>query len=935
MRRLAAALHDRGYAPDFDQSDYDPDNISGGISAEDEWWQRLEQMIVAADVMVFIVSPDSAASKVCDEEIAVARTIGKRLILIECRPVDYAKAPPRLADQNVKINFTVDSEDRFAEAFDALCAAINIDIKWHRENRRLTELAVIWSSEDRSDDRVFSPADIRAAETLFERRPRDTDPPAEVLAAFLDHSRTKREEERTRLRRVTGRAYIKPAWEAIQESRYDRAIRLVGAGATLSEDPSLDLNPELWPCLVSAMLRTDARARLAHSQSILDISFDRLGAHAITGCQDHVARVWDLRSANLIKSLVAHDAPVTIARVDLNLMRAVTCSKDQSILLWDMRTGRVLKTLQHGGTWLRADLAGALGKTVTSKFRDANLWDLKTGEHQATLSGHQWPITRTGFSPCGRLIITTGRDGDIRLWDSSNGKIVHKLAGGTNSVLSFAFTVDSKLVATGSTDKLIRLWEIQSGKMLAVLEGHNRRVNSLCFNTHGNLLLSSSDIELSPLLWDVKSKKKLATLSGHINGIQDIAFDDSGRYIATASDDETVRLWEAPSGKHLKTFIGHEAAVRSVTFTNDSRELITTGEEGVGYKWSLYPSLKYSHVKISSKLPPVFTCNVDTIDAVACVGQDGNCTFFSKTGLQWLSEHRLASERFVLRASQDGNFIGAVTNKKDSSNLLIIDAKNSFRIKKFKLKGKTSDLLFSQDGIRVATVEGAGSVQVWDSRTGTLLVDIDANAYGKNRVAALSRHGDILAIGGDHGVITLLDVRSGDLVSSFEASSSFITCLAFCHDGQKLLVGSNSKGTSQGEISLWNIDSSLRIVKLSAALGRIVELQCSPNGSHLISLSEDPLSFMGSNRGHVRTAEIWNLQTGDAVKLKLDDPAARSDAVEHVAIAAGGVFGEMVGGKMELGAQLCQVQSRWSFCSDIPRRELARHLGCAHRSTYN
>ena len=75
--RLAVALEARGYTADYDRSPGDPANIATGIAAEDEWWQRLRDMIAAADVMVFIVSPDSAASKVCDEEIAYARGIGK------------------------------------------------------------------------------------------------------------------------------------------------------------------------------------------------------------------------------------------------------------------------------------------------------------------------------------------------------------------------------------------------------------------------------------------------------------------------------------------------------------------------------------------------------------------------------------------------------------------------------------------------------------------------------------------------------------------------------------------------------------------------------------------------------------------------------------------------------------------------------------------
>jgi hypothetical protein len=65
VRRIAETLAARGYEPDFDQSSFDPANIATGISAEDDWWRRLQDMIAAADVTVFVVSPDSAASEVC------------------------------------------------------------------------------------------------------------------------------------------------------------------------------------------------------------------------------------------------------------------------------------------------------------------------------------------------------------------------------------------------------------------------------------------------------------------------------------------------------------------------------------------------------------------------------------------------------------------------------------------------------------------------------------------------------------------------------------------------------------------------------------------------------------------------------------------------------------------------------------------------------
>jgi formylglycine-generating enzyme required for sulfatase activity len=200
--RLAEALAARAYEPDFDQSSFDPANIATGISAEDEWWQRLQEMIAAADVMVFIVSPDSASSKACDEEIAYARGIGKRIIPVLHRPIDFAKAPPRLAALNIKIEFLDQADAAFDASVAELCAALDLDVDWHRENRRLTGLAVRWAQRERPDDSLLSAADVRAVGDLLEKRPRSAPEPSPLLVALRDRSRAKHDHEARLWRRM-------------------------------------------------------------------------------------------------------------------------------------------------------------------------------------------------------------------------------------------------------------------------------------------------------------------------------------------------------------------------------------------------------------------------------------------------------------------------------------------------------------------------------------------------------------------------------------------------------------------------------------------------------------------------------------------------------------------------------------------------------------
>jgi hypothetical protein len=112
--------------------------------------------------------------------------------------------------------------------------ALLTDIAWVRERTRLVGLAEHWARGGRPADRVMSPADIGAAERLLEGRPRNADPPPQVLGVFLAASRARLEEEMRRQRRTTGRALVKPVEEALKEGRHEDALRLAAAGVLVA-----------------------------------------------------------------------------------------------------------------------------------------------------------------------------------------------------------------------------------------------------------------------------------------------------------------------------------------------------------------------------------------------------------------------------------------------------------------------------------------------------------------------------------------------------------------------------------------------------------------------------------------------------------------------------------------------------------------------------
>jgi TIR domain len=74
--QLVAALEGTGFDPLIDRH-----SIPGG----EDWKAQLRHMIVEADSIVFVLSPRSAASKLCEWEVEEADQLNKRLIPIVVR----------------------------------------------------------------------------------------------------------------------------------------------------------------------------------------------------------------------------------------------------------------------------------------------------------------------------------------------------------------------------------------------------------------------------------------------------------------------------------------------------------------------------------------------------------------------------------------------------------------------------------------------------------------------------------------------------------------------------------------------------------------------------------------------------------------------------------------------------------------------------------
>lgn len=225
--QLVSVLAWQGFAPIIDRE---------GIHGAEKWDERLGQLILESDIIVFVLSPDSATSDVCRWEVDEALRRGKRIVPIVCRPLDGNAPHKHLRDLNY-IHFYPDkdtSDSGFGTGLVKLIAALSVDIEWVREHTRLEELATRWHENHRNNDLLVRGSELAAFGHWRDRRPSNASELTTLQRAFISASENEEDlrenTERKRLAEIDAaqnerQAAIEQREAAVQRERQAQNAR--------------------------------------------------------------------------------------------------------------------------------------------------------------------------------------------------------------------------------------------------------------------------------------------------------------------------------------------------------------------------------------------------------------------------------------------------------------------------------------------------------------------------------------------------------------------------------------------------------------------------------------------------------------------------------------------------------------------------------------
>lgn len=198
-----------------------------------------------------------------------------------------------------------------------------------------------------------------------------------------------------------------------------------------------------------------------------------------------------------------------------------------------------------------------------------------------------------------------------------------------------------------------------------------------------------------------------------------------------------------------------------------------------------------------------------------------------------------------------------LTHRIVSTDGTLINIWDSLVSKEFRvLEGHKAEVLMldiSPDEKFIASSDEESTIIIWDTSSGKLLrtMKIGTKAAAINALS-FSPDSQLLAYGGDNGIMTVCDVHSGEVVVQLsEKQRLSIFCAVFSPDGKYVIFG-----TFSGEIKILEISTGqvIRVIKVSKNKFRsIINLDVSPDGKLIAA------------KVRIEGIQIWNF-SGELLK---------------------------------------------------------------------
>ena len=256
-------------------------------------------------------------------------------------------------------------------------------------------------------------------------------------------------------------------------------------------------------------------------------------------------------------------------------------AKGSNIEIWNLATGESQATHRVAGSSIRSVVASRDGKTLLVGDSSGKVyeWNVERSETQRSWNTEQPGLSRARYSPDQRRVLTTSGK-TLKEWDLETGK---ERVAATSAMHSFREAIygpqGNSAIADGvnGSGPLLAHYDLSDGKLLKEwLNDYYTHSRSLALSADGTRLLVGSRHKATE--WLLDGYKLLGTYTGHHgHAVVSVAYCKDPNQILTGSRDGSIRRWNRTTGKVVLRWVPHADHVTHMAVSPDGQWVLSHG----------------------------------------------------------------------------------------------------------------------------------------------------------------------------------------------------------------------------------------------------------------------------------------------------------------------------------------------------------------------
>ncbi|MGI9427608.1 MAG: WD40 repeat domain-containing serine/threonine protein kinase [Bythopirellula sp.] len=568
-----------------------------------------------------------------------------------------------------------------------------------------------------------------------------------------------------------------------------------------------------------------------------------------------------------VDQTVHHKGQVTALAISADGSRLATGGSDV-LSVWNTKTGELEWEATDLGEQIRSVVLTTDGSLLLSCGGSLRIWNVANGSHERLPSAGR-DIHCVALSNDEKLLASGHRAGVVKLWNFESRELLRTFGKHTKAVRSVAFSPDKQLLASGDAADSVRLWNLSSGEQVAALVGRK-----VAFSSDGHMLAAVGRTHLVHV-WDVSEPADPIALPGikKWSSVSDLAF--AGNRLLTLAYDtgqwETCDVLRGQSvgrlhGKQSRASvvaISSQASCLALATHNDDESGRHGNEDDAPARMSM---VQFWQTKVNETHDPPAT-TTDWLMSVV-LGRDGKSLAMATGRFEppFAAEGGMVSRVLVetgeriplpdvqldevkefhwlcLAWSPDQAWLACGGYSSDehggTKGIVVLQPMQSEASKPIVLRHEdwVRSIAFSHGGNLMAVGGRLGPTVLWDMndwRNPKKLAALEIPSWA----LMFSPDDQILAAGGgqwDHGMATLVDVESLEVLESSDDFAGLVTSVVFLPDQNSLAVADYVGNISFYNLQLQKYDT---LVAHDVAIRSLALSARSESGSVLASAGE-------------------------------------------------------------------------------------------------